>query len=143
MIDIYCDDFFVTTVIGDGVIVATPTGSTAYAAATGASIVAPSVPCSIITPICPHSLSFRPIMVPLNCILKCKLNNDARGDALISFDGRHRQDFTKNHVVEMSASEYPLPCIDKEGSMQDWFNGLQNTLQWNGRSVAQKPLDKK
>lgn len=143
MIDIYCDDFFVTTVIGDGVIVATPTGSTAYAAATGASIVAPSVPCSIITPICPHSLSFRPIMVPLNCILKCKLNNDARGDALISFDGRHRQDFTKNHVVEMSASEYPLPCIDKEGSMQDWFNGLQNTLQWNGRSVAQKPLEKK
>ena len=51
-------------------IVATPTGSTAYAAATGASIEAPSVPCYIIAPICPHSLSFRPIMVPLNCSLK-------------------------------------------------------------------------
>ena len=53
-----------------GVIVATPTGSTAYAAATGASVVAPSVPCMIIAPICPHSLAFRPIMVPINCTLK-------------------------------------------------------------------------
>ena len=53
-----------------GVIVATPTGSTAYAAATGASVVAPAVPCVIIAPICPHSLSFRPIIVPANCVLK-------------------------------------------------------------------------
>lgn len=143
MVDLYCDDFFVTTVIGDGVIVATPTGSTAYAAATGASIVAPSVPCFIIAPICPHSLSFRPIMVPLNCVLKCKLHEDARGSGLISFDGRHRQDFTKDHVVEISASEFSIPCIDKEGSMPDWFNGLQNTLMWNKRSVTQKPNEKK
>ena len=43
--------------------------------------------------------------------------------------------------VEISASEYPLPCIDKEGSMQDWFNGLSNTLMWNGRGASQKPLE--
>ena len=56
-----------------GIIVATPTGSTAYAAATGASIVAPAVPCIIIAPICPHSLSFRPIMVPSFVVLKVRL----------------------------------------------------------------------
>jgi NAD+ kinase len=62
--DIYCNDHVITTVQGDGVIIATPTGSTAYAAAAGSSMVHPSIPAIIITPICPHSLSFRPILVP-------------------------------------------------------------------------------
>lgn len=47
-----------------GVIVSTPTGSTAYAAAAGASMIHPNVPAIMVTPICPHSLSFRPIVVP-------------------------------------------------------------------------------
>ena len=47
-----------------GIIIATPTGSTAYSLAAGASMVHPSVPCIIVTPICPHSLSFRSIVVP-------------------------------------------------------------------------------
>ena len=51
-------------VVDSGLIVATPTGSTAYAAAAGASMVHPSVQAMVVTPICPHSLSFRPIMVP-------------------------------------------------------------------------------
>lgn len=49
---------------GAGVIVSTPTGSTAYAAAAGASMIHPNVPAIMVTPICPHSLSFRPIVVP-------------------------------------------------------------------------------
>lgn len=47
-----------------GLIISTPTGSTAYAAAAGASMIHPNVPAIVITPICPHSLSFRPIVVP-------------------------------------------------------------------------------
>ena len=53
---------------------------------------------------------------------------------------------TSHHTfcrVEISASEFSIPCIDKEGSMPDWFNGLQNTLMWNKRSVTQKPNEKK
>ena len=53
-----------------GLIISTATGSTAYAAATGASMVHPSVPGIILTPICPHSLSFRPIVVPAGVELK-------------------------------------------------------------------------
>lgn len=53
-----------------GVIVSTPTGSTAYAAAAGASMIHPNVPAIMITPICPHSLSFRPIVVPAGVELK-------------------------------------------------------------------------
>lgn len=53
-----------------GVIVSTPTGSTAYAVAAGASMIHPNVPAILITPICPHSLSFRPIVVPAGVELK-------------------------------------------------------------------------
>lgn len=56
-----------------GVIVSTPTGSTAYAAAAGASMIHPNVPAIMITPICPHSLSFRPIVVPAGVELKVSL----------------------------------------------------------------------
>ena len=60
------------TVQGDGLIVSTPTGSTAYAVAAGASMIHPSVPAIMVTPICPHSLSFRPIVVPAGVELKVK-----------------------------------------------------------------------
>ncbi|XP_069774352.1 NAD kinase-like isoform X2 [Narcine bancroftii] len=63
-VDLFLDGRLITTVQGDGVIVSTPTGSTAYAAAAGASMIHPNVPAIMITPICPHSLSFRPIVVP-------------------------------------------------------------------------------
>ena len=53
-----------------GVIVSTPTGSTAYAVAAGASMIHPNVPAIMVTPICPHSLSFRPIVVPAGVELK-------------------------------------------------------------------------
>jgi NAD kinase len=55
-----------------GLIVSTPTGSTAYAVAAGASMIHPSVPAIMVTPICPHSLSFRPIVVPAGVELKVK-----------------------------------------------------------------------
>lgn len=57
-----------------GVIVSTPTGSTAYAVAAGASMIHPNVPAILITPICPHSLSFRPIVVPAGVELKVHFN---------------------------------------------------------------------
>lgn len=56
--------------LSSGVIVSTPTGSTAYAVAAGASMIHPNVPAIMITPICPHSLSFRPIVVPAGVELK-------------------------------------------------------------------------
>ena len=69
-IDLYLDGKLITSVQGDGLIVSTPTGSTAYAVAAGASMMHPSVPAIMVTPICPHSLSFRPIVVPAGVELK-------------------------------------------------------------------------
>lgn len=72
-IDLFIDGKHVTSVQGDGLIVSTPTGSTAYAVAAGASMIHPSVPAIMVTPICPHSLSFRPIVVPAGVELKVLL----------------------------------------------------------------------
>lgn len=69
-IDLFLDGKYITSVQGDGLIVSTPTGSTAYAVAAGASMIHPSVPAIMVTPICPHSLSFRPIVVPAGVELK-------------------------------------------------------------------------
>ena len=69
-IDLYLDGKLITSVQGDGLIISTPTGSTAYAVAAGASMIHPSVPAIMVTPICPHSLSFRPIVVPAGVELK-------------------------------------------------------------------------
>ncbi|KAI9078248.1 hypothetical protein K1719_039750 [Acacia pycnantha] len=60
----YCDDSFVTCVQGDGLIISTTSGSTAYSLATGGSMVHPQVPGILFTPVCPHSLSFRPLILP-------------------------------------------------------------------------------
>ena len=71
----YIFSFFIK---GDGLIVSTPTGSTAYAVAAGASMIHPSVPAVMVTPICPHSLSFRPIVVPAGIDLKITVSPDSR-----------------------------------------------------------------
>ena len=62
-----------TVVQGDGLIVATPTGSTAYNLAAGGSMVHPAVPCFLFTPICPHSLSSRPLVFPEHVTLRVKV----------------------------------------------------------------------
>ncbi|KAK3854917.1 hypothetical protein Pcinc_038647, partial [Petrolisthes cinctipes] len=91
-IDLYLDGKRITSVQGDGLIVSTPTGSTAYAVAAGASMIHPSVPAIMLTPICPHSLSFRPIVVPAGVELKIAVSKDSRNTAWVSFDGRKRQE---------------------------------------------------
>lgn len=75
-IDLFLDGKYITSVQGDGLIVSTPTGSTAYAVAAGASMIHSSVPAIMVTPICPHSLSFRPIVVPAGVELKASTKNE-------------------------------------------------------------------
>jgi len=91
-VDLYIENKYITSVQGDGLIIATPTGSTAYNAAAGASMVHPNVPAILITPICPHSLSFRPIVVPAGVEIKVTVSSEARNTAWASFDGRCRQE---------------------------------------------------
>jgi NAD+ kinase len=139
-LDLFIDGKHVTVVQGDGLIVSTPTGSTAYAVAAGASMIHPSVPAIMITPICPHSLSFRPIVVPAGVELKIKISPDSRNTAWVSFDGRSRQELQKGDTLSVTTSVFPVPSICAQDQIQDWFDSLADCLQWNVRK-RQKQVD--
>ncbi|XP_036389048.1 NAD kinase isoform X1 [Megalops cyprinoides] len=132
-VDLFLDGHLITTVQGDGVIVSTPTGSTAYAVAAGASMIHPNVPAIMITPICPHSLSFRPIVVPAGVELKIMLSRDARNTAWVSFDGRKRQEVCHGDSITITTSCFPVPSICFRDPVNDWFESLAQCLHWNVR----------
>ncbi|XP_011634029.1 NAD kinase-like isoform X2 [Pogonomyrmex barbatus] len=139
-IDLFIDGKHVTSVQGDGLIVSTPTGSTAYAVAAGASMIHPSVPAIMITPICPHSLSFRPIVVPAGVELKIMANSNTRSTAYVSFDGRNQQELRVGDSLKVTTSIYPVPSICAADQITDWFDSLAECLHWNVRK-RQKHLD--
>ncbi|XP_018327970.1 NAD kinase isoform X3 [Agrilus planipennis] len=139
-IDLFIDGKHITSVQGDGLIVSTPTGSTAYALSAGASMVHPSVPAIMVTPICPHSLSFRPIVVPAGVELKISISPDSRSTSWVSFDGRNRQELKHGDSLRVTMSIYPLPSICEQDQISDWFDSLAECLHWNVRK-KQKHLD--
>ncbi|KAJ6391714.1 hypothetical protein OIU77_025639 [Salix suchowensis] len=138
-IECYEHDRLITKVQGDGVIVATPTGSTAYSTSAGGSMVHPNVPCMLFTPICPHSLSFRPVILPDSARLELKIPEDARSNAWVSFDGKRRQQLSRGDSVRISMSQHPLPTVNKSDQTGDWFHSLVRCLNWNER-LDQKAL---
>lgn len=139
-IDLFLDGKHITSVQGDGLIVSTPTGSTAYAVAAGASMIHPSVPAIMVTPICPHSLSFRPIVVPAGVELKISVSPDSRNTSWVSFDGRNRQELFHGDSLRVTTSIYPVPSICAQDQISDWFDSLAECLHWNVRK-RQKHLD--
>lgn len=140
-IDLYLDGKLITTVQGDGLIVSTPTGSTAYAVAAGASMIHPSVPAIMVTPICPHSLSFRSIVVPAGVELKIMVSPEARSSVWASFDGRLRQELQHGESLKVTTSIYPVPSICDQDQITDWFDSLAECLHWNMRKKQRQFTD--
>lgn len=134
-LEVFCDDCPVTRVQADGIIVATPTGSTAYSLSSGGSMVHPAVPAILFTPICPHSLSFRPVLFPDYVTLQIKVPDDSRASAWVSFDGRHRMELMRGDKVIVSVSAWPVPTFSRKDTTNDWFASVSQCLRWNERVV--------
>ncbi|KAG7193531.1 NADH kinase pos5 [Scheffersomyces spartinae] len=102
-LEIYIDNEFLTTTTADGVIFATPTGSTAYSLSAGGSITHPLVPCILLTPICPRSLLFRPLLLPLTSHVMIKFSERNRNVGVrLNIDGIPQNDLRPGdqiHVV--------------------------------------------
>ena len=136
-LELYDDDKLLTIVQADGLILSTPTGSTAYSLSAGGSLVHPSIPAILLSPICPHTLSFRPMLLPDSAILRVCVPRSSRATAYVSFDGRNRVELRKGDYVEIQASRFPFPTIAREEG--EWVDTVCKTFQWNQRE-RQKPF---
>ncbi|KAL6453037.1 UTR1 NAD(+) kinase [Candida maltosa Xu316] len=136
-LELYGDGSLLTVAQADGLIIATPTGSTAYSLSAGGSLVHPGVSAISVTPICPHTLSFRPILLPDGMNLKVKTPNSSRGTAWCSFDGKVRTELKKGYYVTIQASSFPFPTV--VSTKTEYFDSVSRNLHWNVRQ-QQKPL---
>ena len=102
--ELYCDSRFINSYTSDGLIIATPTGSTAYNLAAGGPIVDPRVEGIILSPICPHSLVERTVLFSANSVLKIK-NPGNTSKILLSCDGRDAVDFNEGYSAEIRKAD--------------------------------------
>ncbi len=131
MLELYGNDHLLTVVQADGLILSTPTGSTAYSLSAGGSLVHPEVPTISVTPICPHTLSFRPMLLPDSMALRVVAPETSRSTAWASFDGRNRVELHPGDYVQVVASQFPLPTIIS--SPTEYIDSISRTLKWNVR----------
>ncbi|KAG8880230.1 NADH kinase pos5 [Tulasnella sp. 332] len=113
MIDAYIDGQHLTESLSDGLIISTPTGSTAYSLSSGGPIVHPSMKALLLTPICPRSLSFRPLLLPGTCRVELRISRKSRAPVEVSMDGQDVRLLHPDQSVVVEASPYPIPCINR------------------------------
>ena len=114
---------------GDGVVVSTPTGSTAYSLAAGGPIVEPSVDVLVVTPICPHSLHQRPIVLPAGGTLTLTPSLKYKEDTvLLSLDGQTHLSLSAGGQVEITRSTYTVQLVGLPD--RDFFTNLHRKLSW-------------
>lgn len=124
-------DEFVTRVKADGLIVATPTGSTAYNLAAGGPIVQPAVDALVLTPIAPHMLTNRPIVIPAASIVRVKPMMDERDELFVTFDGQAGYELKAGDEVRIQAAERRVRLL--RPSARSYFDVLRQKLKWNER----------
>jgi NAD+ kinase len=133
MIDlsVYVGDEFVTRVRADGLIIATPTGSTAYNMSAGGPIVQPTVDALILTPIAPHTLTNRPIVIPASASVRVQPNMDARDEVVFTLDGQATFPIHPGDEIAVCRAPRPLRLI--RPSTRSYFEVLRTKLKWGER----------
>ncbi|MDZ4732474.1 MAG: NAD(+)/NADH kinase [Nitrospirota bacterium] len=118
---------FVTNLRGDGLIVSSPTGSTAYSLSAGGPIIDPAVQSLILTPICPHTLTHRPLIVPGNAEIDVTLTSKDDG-AMATLDGQVGVSITQGDTVVIQTSEHRTRLIRFPES--NYYDVLREKLKW-------------
>jgi NAD+ kinase len=133
MIDlsVWVGDEFVTRVKADGLIVASPTGSTAYNLAAGGPVVQPDVDALIVTPIAPHTLTNRPIVIPAFSPIRVRPSMDDHDEVFVTFDGQAGLQLRADDEIRVCRADQPIHLI--RSSTRSYFEVLREKLKWGER----------
>ncbi len=114
----------------DGIIVSSPTGSTAYSASAGGPIVGPDLDALVLTPLNPFSLSARPIVFSANALLEAEIVPWRRRDALLTVDGQPSAELKVNDIIQIKKSEHDAILVGS--GVEKFYNALRTKLNWSG-----------
>ncbi|KAI1841525.1 hypothetical protein JX266_012277 [Neoarthrinium moseri] len=149
IVDVYVGNRFLTEAVADGILVSTPTGSTAYSLSAGGTIIHPLTKSMLLTPICARTLSFRHLCLPLNKKVVLKVSKKNRGRELeVSLDGKRRAGVTIGMEIRVTGEVVApdatgnwtggVPCVIRSSGQGDdgddddgWVGGLNERLKFN------------
>ena len=116
----------------DGLIISSPTGSTAYSLAAGGAVVSPNAEVLTITPICPHTLSNRSVIVPLDSVVQVTVISE-RVETMLTADGQVQTPLNTGDFVQLRKSKFAVRLLRLRGS--SFFQTLRQKLHWSGSNV--------
>ena len=129
-LDAHVDQQFVCAYKADGLIISTPTGSTAYSLSAGGPIIFPSVPAICITPICPHMLTNRPVLVPETSVIRV-ISRTPGESVFLTIDGQVGNPIREGDTLVCRSSDYTLRLVRPPHMM--FFDVLRQKLKWGER----------
>jgi NAD+ kinase len=119
----------VTRFVGDGVVVATPTGSTAYSLSAGGPVVYPTMDAILLTPLSPHALGSRPLLLPADAQVELTLSRRSES-AVLSVDGQERWDVLPDQPVSITRAKFSIRLVTPPD--KTYFQILRDKLKWTG-----------
>jgi len=133
MIDLqtWADNVEVTTYHADGLICATPTGSSAYSLSAGGPLLLPGISAIVLTPICPHTLTQRPLVLPEDCKVRIQPRNTRGGEVHLTVDGQVGRQLQEGEVVELRKSKFSLRLLVPPDRSR--FEVMRSKLRWGTR----------
>jgi NAD+ kinase len=135
-LDVSINDEFLTTFRADGLIISTPTGSTAYNLSAGGPVLYPTIGSFILTPICPFTLTNRPIILPDTHVITVQLTKESEERVSLTFDGQLGFEFFSGDVVVVNKSEKKIKLIKSPD--HSYFEILREKLMWGGATYKNK-----
>jgi len=129
-LDVTINKEFLTTFRADGLIISTPTGSTAYNLSAGGPILYPTMESFILTPICPFALTNRPIILPDTDVIKIKMGHQSKEKVVLTFDGQVGFDFYSGDELIISKSTEKIKLLSPPD--HSYFEILRTKLKWGG-----------
>jgi NAD+ kinase len=133
------DGSYVNTHGGDGLIVATATGSTAYALSCGGPIIQPDLDALVMVPICPHTLSDRPLVLKASCTIEVKLQPEEKAPAQIACDGEFYGSLRVGETLRIRAAQETLTLLHPKD--YNYYELLRSKLNWGGTKRFGRPIN--